>query len=144
MYRLLLIFCLLVAAPARAQQPPAAPAEQIRAILATQAAAWNRGDVAAYMQAGYWPSDSLLFVGQNGPTYGYQATLDRYRQRYPDAARMGQLTFDGLQIRLLSPASAFVVGRWALQRAAGNLAGYFTLLFQKKQGRWVIVADHSS
>ena len=141
----LLLTALLLAFVARATPPPPdADAQAIRAALAQQAAGWNRGDLAAYMAAGYWASDSLVFVSATGPTYGYAATLARYRLRYPDAARMGQLTFELLDIRRLSPAYRFVVGRWALQREKDAPAGAFTLLWTKKNGRWVIVADHSS
>lgn len=143
---LLPLYLLLIPFDARSQGqvlPPAEPA--IRAVLAAQAAAWNRADIEGYMVAGYWQSDSLLFIGQNGPTYGFNATLTRYRQRYPDAAHMGQLAFAVQQIRLLSPRSAFVVGRWELKRPqATDAAGYFTLLFERRNNRWVIVADHSS
>ncbi len=131
-------------------RPAAPPTEtQLRAVLAAQAAAWNRGDVAAYMRAGYWVSDSLVFVGgAAGPTYGYAATLARYRKRYPDAARMGRLTFTLHQVRVLPGGrAAFVVGGWALARTAkagGPAGGAFTLLFERKAGHWVIVADHSS
>ena len=130
--------------------PSAPPTEtQLRTILTTQAAAWNRGDVAAYMRGGYWVSDSLVFVGgAAGPTYGYAATLARYRKRYPNAARMGRLTFKLHQVRVLPGGrAAFVVGGWALARTAaagGPASGAFTLLFERKAGRWVIVADHSS
>jgi hypothetical protein len=48
----------------------AGPEKQIRKILKEQTAAWNRGDIDAFMQ-GYWNNDSLLFVGKNGPTYGF-------------------------------------------------------------------------
>ena len=151
---LLLPYLALTTAPATAplaplRVPPAAtgPAvadTAIRAALAAQAAAWNRGDLAAYMAAGYWESDSLLFLGANGPTMGYAATLARYRQRYPSGGQMGQLTFTLLRVEILSPNSAFVAGRWELKRAHDAPAGAFTLLWRHKKGRWVIVADHSS
>lgn len=116
---------------------------EIRNVLKTQAEAWNQGDIEAYMQ-GYWNSDSLLFVGKSGPTYGYRATLERYKKSYPDKASMGQLTFSELRVRLLSGNSAFVLGRWSLQREKDAPGGFFTLLWEKKRGHWVIVADHSS
>ena len=143
---LLLLVTLLLTFRVRAAPPPPAAddAATIRAALAAQAAAWNRGDLAAYMAAGYWESDSLLFISASGPTRGYDATLARYRQRYSTAARMGQLTFEILEIRPLSPTYQFVVGRWALNREKDAPAGSFTLLWAKKNGRWVIVADHSS
>lgn len=122
----------------------AADEQQIRTVLATQAAAWNRADLPAYMQ-GYWQSDSLLFIGKNGPQHGWQRTLDNYRRSYPDASAMGQLDFARLRITPVGAEAAHVVGRWHLARPQkGDLQGWFTLLFRKLDGRWVIVADHSS
>ena len=123
---------------------PSSQRRDISQVLTTQTAAWNRGDVAGFMQ-GYWQSDSLVFIGKSGLTYGWQPTLNNYRRSYPDAAAMGQLTFSNLRITLISPQAAHVVGRWQLARpAAGDLGGHFLLVFRRMQGRWVIVADHSS
>ncbi|UOQ70799.1 YybH family protein [Hymenobacter cellulosilyticus] len=122
--------------------------EQIRStiqqVLAAQTAAWNRGDVTTFMQ-GYWQSDSLVFIGKSGLTYGWQPTLDNYRRTYPDAATMGQLRFSNLRITPLGSDVAQVVGRWHLARpAAGDLTGHYLLIFRRINGQWVIVADHSS
>ena len=125
---------------------PAATRQAIAKVLATQTAAWNKGDVASFM-AGYWHSDSLVFIGSKGLTYGWQPTLDNYRKSYPDATQMGQLDFSNLRITPLSADVAQVVGRWHLARpgaAAGDLQGHFLLIFRRLGGQWVIVADHSS
>jgi len=138
-----LLGCLLLGA-AQAQQPKPAARQSILKVMQDQTAAWNRGDVAAYMQ-GYWQSDSLVFIGKRGLTYGWQPTLANYKKSYPDAAAMGQLDFTSLRITSLSPDAAQVVGRWHLKRpAAGDLEGHFLLVFRKLKGQWVIVADHSS
>jgi ketosteroid isomerase-like protein len=147
-YLSLLSAVLLACSTARTSAPSpgsfASAETQIRAVLTTQTAAWNRGNVEEFMQ-GYWRSDSLLFIGKSGPTRGWQRTLDNYRRNYPDAAAMGQLTFSQLRVSPISPDAAHVVGRWQLSRpTAGDLQGWFTLLFRKLDGRWVIVADHSS
>ena len=138
MKTLLLLFLLHTAPPT--------PRQAIGQVLATQAAAWNRGDIPGFM-AGYWHSDSLVFVGKSGPTYGWQTTLDNYRRHYPTATDMGQLAFSDLRITLLAPDVAQVLGRWHLARpgvAAGDLGGYFTLVFKRVGGQWVIVSDHTS
>ncbi len=137
----LLLVLLLCTASSAARAPDAG---RIRLVLQHQQAAWNRGDLGAYMAAGYWQNDSLLFIGKAGPTYGYDSTLARYRRSYPDPAAMGELAFSDVRVQMLAPKAAFVVGRWHLKRTAGDLQGAFTLLFEKKAGRWVIVADHSS
>lgn len=115
----------------------------IRDLMAAQVIAWNSGNIDAFME-GYWKSDSLLFVGSKGPTYGWQTTLENYKKRYPDTTVMGKLDFDILQVRLLSAENAFVLGKWHLARSIGDVGGYYTLLFRKIKGKWVIVADHTS
>ena len=115
----------------------------VRKILATQNAAWNRGDVDAFM-VGYWHSDSLMFIGQNGITYGWQNTLNNYKKNYPDTATMGKLNFTLITVKPLSKEYYHVVGKWHLTRTVGNASGHFTLLFRKINGEWVIIEDHSS
>ncbi len=115
----------------------------IRKILSNQEDAWNRGDINDFMQ-GYWKSDSLLFIGKSGVTNGWQKTLNNYKKNYPDTAAMGVLNFELLQLKPLSAEYYFVIGKWHLQRTAGDIGGHFTLLFKKINGVWLIVTDHSS
>jgi len=115
----------------------------IRAIMAKQELAWNRGDLVDFMD-GYWKSDSLRFIGSKGLTYGWQKTLDNYKKGYPDLDAMGKLKFTIISVEQLSGKSAYVIGKWYLTRTIGDLSGHYTLLWKKIQGKWVIVADHSS
>ncbi|PUZ26871.1 Ketosteroid isomerase homolog [Chitinophaga costaii] len=137
---ILLMINLLLPKALLAQQ--AGPAE-IQALLDKQSTAWNKGDLEGYMQF-YWHSDSLLFIGKNGPRHGWQTTLDAYKKGYPTRANMGQLDFTLLEWRQPAPDAWFVVGKWHLKRVIGDLQGYFTLLLRKIDGVWKIVADHSS
>lgn len=112
-------------------------------LLEQQRGDWNKGEVEAYMQ-GYWKSDSLLFVGKNGPTYGWQKTLENYKKGYPDKATMGYLTFGIKKVELLTRDRAFVLGSWNVKQEKGELKGYFTLLLRRIDGVWKVVVDHSS
>lgn len=111
--------------------------------MARQEAAWNRGDIDAFMES-YWKSDDLQFIGANGPTYGWQQTLDNYKRRYPDREAMGRLSFDILTLNRRSPTVMSLIGKFHLQRSIGDLEGFFLLIWQKIDGRWLIVADHTS
>jgi ketosteroid isomerase-like protein len=115
----------------------------VRQLLSDQSAAWNRGDIESFMK-GYWENDSLMFIGKSGITYGWSNTLKNYKNGYPDTAAMGQLRFTILKTMQLSPAYFHVTGKWHLQRSIGDAEGYFTLLFRKIKGQWMIIADHSS
>lgn len=122
------------------------PADR-KAILATldrQTTDWNAGNVKAFM-VGYWPSDSLTFIGKVGVTYGYAATLNNYKRRYPDRASMGKLKFTILKVEFPAKDVAYVIGKYHLTRPqVGDAEGHYTLLWRKIAGKWLIVSDHSS
>lgn len=112
-------------------------------LLEEQRQAWNRGDITAYMQ-GYLKSDSLVFVGKNGPEYGWDNTLNNYKKSYPDQKAMGYLSFDIKEVRMISSDHAFILGAWQLKREKDEPKGFFTLLVKKIEGEWKVIADHSS
>lgn len=117
--------------------------QKILSILQRQTEDWNRGNIDAFM-IGYWNSDSLMFIGKSGITYGYKKTLENYKKNYSDTAQMGKLSFNILQVKRLSNEYYYVVGKWFLKRSVGDIGGHYNLLFRKINGKWVIVADHSS
>lgn len=116
---------------------------EILATMDHQEACWNEGDIECFME-GYWPSDSLMFIGKDGVTYGYQNTLERYLNNYPDRSAMGMLNFEIIELQRLAEDAYFMVGKWQLKRKIGDIGGHFTLLFRKIDGEWLIVSDHSS
>lgn len=118
-------------------------AKSILELLAQQEKAWNLGEINKFME-GYWESDSLVFVGKNGLTYGFKNTLANYKKNYPDKTYMGQLKFTILSIQPLSKQYYSIIGKWELSRTVGNLSGHYTLLLKKIKGKWKIIADHSS
>lgn len=122
---------------------PEAARTAIRGVLDAQVAAWNRGDIEAFMD-GYAQTDSLRFASGGSVYRGWEAALERYQTSYPDRAAMGMLAFRHLDIRLLGPASALVFGRWQLTREADAPSGLFTLLFVRRANGWRIVHDHTS
>ncbi|WP_316850202.1 YybH family protein [Pedobacter agri] len=135
-----LIFCCIVSfASAQTTNDKKA----ILNVLETQRQAWNKGDVETFME-GYVKSDSLLFVGKSGPTYGWQQTLDNYKKTYQGKAGMGILTFGIKKVEFLNKDVAFVLGSWHLKRDKDEPQGYYTLLFRKINGIWKIIVDHSS
>lgn len=115
----------------------------IISVLSKQQNDWNRGDIHAFME-NYLKTDSLMFIGKSGVTYGWQNTLQRYLKGYPDTASMGKLKFDILHIQKTGKRYRYVVGKWHLTRTLGDVGGHFTLLFKKINKTWVIVSDHSS
>lgn len=114
-------------------------------ILSEQRDAWNRGDIDGFMQH-YLYSDDLTFSAGGSTERGWQATYDRYKNRYPTSERMGRLTFSELEVRPIGEcgAAALVLGRWQLDRQPDAVGGNFSLVMEKVHGKWVIVHDHTS
>ena len=139
------LLCLpLIGSHFRKPQPPTSSplAQDLHHILDMQKNAWNQGDIDNFMQA-YWKSDLLTFSSGGKTTRGWQATRDRYRTRYPDKSSMGLLEFSSLETTQIGQTAALTLGKWRLEKdkpAEGN----FSLVWQKLDGQWKIIHDHSS
>jgi len=121
----------------------AGPKTAVRAILDAQQSAWNQGKVDVFLE-GYWKSDGLTFSGSQGITRGFAGVQDRYRRSYPDRQAMGKLDFTGLEVRILNPDAALVLGHWHLTREKGDIGGVFSLVFQRLPEGWRVIHDHTS
>ena len=115
-------------------------AAAITAMLEAQDEAWNRGDIAAFMD-GYWKSPDLRFASGGNIARGWDATLQRYETRYDTPAKMGTLVTSDYEIDILSPDAAIAHGRWMLEVEGDNPSGLYTLVLRKIEGDWVIVSD---
>ncbi|MCS6972967.1 MAG: nuclear transport factor 2 family protein [Cyclobacteriaceae bacterium] len=124
-------------------QPHSPEVKAITDVLMKQQQHWNEGNLIAFME-GYWKSDSLVFVGRNGVTTGWHTVLRNYQQAYPNREAMGLLTFTILRVDVFTNQTALVVGQWKLKRAQDEPGGFFTLVWRRIKGKWVIVADHTS
>ncbi|HTQ61362.1 MAG TPA: DUF4440 domain-containing protein [Candidatus Solibacter sp.] len=115
----------------------------ITEVLNAQQAAWNRGDVDAFL-VGYWHSPDLTFEGSSGIARGWDGVLARYKKNYPDRAAMGHLDFSELEFRFLGRDAALVLGHWHLTRDKGDIGGVFSLVWQRFPDGWKIIHDHTS
>ena len=151
MKQILFALALLLVSPALHAQTTAQDESAIRAVIAAQVNAWNRGDIDAFMQS-YENSPETTFIGAT-VRKGFQPILERYRHSYANHAQMGKLTFSDLAVRLL-PGScgkveyAVVTGRFHLARSARGEAtkddGIFSLVWRKGAHGWKILLDHTS
>jgi ketosteroid isomerase-like protein len=113
-------------------------------VLERQRLAWNRGDLAAYMD-GYAKSPDLVFTSAGQVRRGWQATLQRYKSRYGgDRAGMGQLAFAILGVQPLGADGAVVLGRWRLTGTPNAGGGVFSVVLERRPEGWRIVHDHTS
>lgn len=144
---LLLVAIMILAVPDQISAKPnkreARTVAAIEAVLYAQRDAWNRGDVAGYMD-GYVRSEETVLVSGDNVTRGWQTVLDRYKKNYNSREKMGTLTFSDLETKLIGNDAAMVLGRWQLERAGDEPHGRFTLIFRKTKQGWRIIHDHTS
>jgi len=129
-------WCVVLAVLGGCAVPPAPhgdPRLEINAMLARSAAAWNRGDLAGFMND--YARDSLTsYVTGGHVQYGWQPLYDRY-----------SLRFDEVRVRPLTTDLALCTARFALRRGERVIAsGPFTLILAKRDDRWLILHDHTS
>jgi beta-aspartyl-peptidase (threonine type) len=121
-----------------------ASTQEVQQVLDDQIAAWNRGDLEGFL-ATYWRSPELTFFSGKDVTHGWDATLERYRQRYQaEGKEMGRLTFRDVEVLPLTADQAWARGRWHLRMKDKELEGLFTLILRKTPDGWRIVHDHTS
>ncbi len=142
MMRKVLLLVLIVNATFLFSQKETTQIKEVKNNMKAQELAWNNADIMGFMQH-YWKSDSLKFIGSKGITYGWQKTYDNYVKGYPTKEAMGILTFTIKEITQLSKISIYVIGQWDLKKEK-PAGGYFTLLWKKINGQWVIVSDYTS
>ncbi|PKL84251.1 MAG: DUF4440 domain-containing protein [Ignavibacteriae bacterium HGW-Ignavibacteriae-3] len=140
-YFFLLTF-FIAASVVNAQRLSAEDRAEILRVLENQRICWNYGDLAGYME-GYWKSDSTLFIGKSGIKHGWEATFESYKKGYPDKESMGILTFKVISLEPMNDTTVFMIGKWDLERN-DKVGGYFSLIWKKIHGKWVVTADHSS
>ena len=116
---------------------------EIISVLKKQEKFWNKGDIDGFMQ-GYVKSDHLVFNGSKGPFYGWDSVKDRYIKTYPSKEEMGTLNFKIQNISLISSNVTQLLGQFYLTYPKKEVSGYFTLVFIKSKGRWLILSDHTS
>jgi beta-aspartyl-peptidase (threonine type) len=130
--------------PTKISKREAKQLREVRLVLDTQVASWNRGDLEGFMQT-YWHSPELTFNSVTNRTTGWEATFDRYKKKYQsDGKEMGTLRLDELNILILGRDAAFVRGRWRLTLKESSPGGLFTLILRRLPEGWRIIHDHTS
>ena len=116
---------------------------EIVSVLKEQEKFWNKGNIQGFMQ-GYVKSDNLVFNGSSGPFYGWDSVKDRYIKTYPSKEKMGILNFKIQNISLITSNVTQLLGQFILTYPKNEVSGYFTLIFIKSNGKWLILSDHTS
>jgi uncharacterized protein (TIGR02246 family) len=116
----------------------------LAALLERQQQAWNRGDLAGYMD-GYARTSALVFTSGGKIRRGWDETLAAYRKRYGgDRAGMGRLVLEPLEVQPIGGDGAVVLGRWRLTETPQAGGGVFSVVAERRSEGWRIVHDHTS
>ena len=113
--------------------------KDINAVLKAQRIAWSKDNIEGFMEA-YWKSDALKLYNKNGIIEGWDNILDHYNKFYPDKDYTGTLSYKINDISAINEGAYYVLAEYHIKRDAGNLDGYFMLVFEKIDGEWKIIA----
>ena len=118
---------------------------EIYDLMKQQEDAWNNGNIDNFMNT-YWKNDSLVFIGKSGINYGWDKTFSNYKNSYKTKEQMGTLEFKNLICNTINDSTHIVTGKWSLKRndSIGNINGFYSLVWVKKQTGWKITYDHTS
>ena len=111
-------------------------------MLDAQVARWNQGDLPGFVET-YWDGPELTFLGGSGITRGRKDLLTRYQKGYPTAEDRGVLHFDIIDFQPLGPEHALLLGQYTIERKFRS-SGFFSLVLARREGRIVILHDHTS
>jgi beta-aspartyl-peptidase (threonine type) len=126
----------------RVPECESAARDEISRAMTEQVESWNSGDLAGFMKY-YWRSGEMTFHGGKKKLQGWEELNSMYIEAYSGEQR-GILEFSGLEINVLSPESAYVLGDWKVELPDTVKQGKFTLVWRKTAEGWRIIHDHSS
>lgn len=131
------------AAPELASVRPLAskPTEDIvKGVMAANAAAWNEGNLPAFL-GGYDNSGDVRLLADGAVATGFGGVRKHYESVVNEAGAMGRLSYSDLDVTLTSIDVATVVGRFAHEIGPRKTAGAMTVVLKQIEGRWRIVQD---
>jgi hypothetical protein len=120
--------------------------KEIQTVLDAQVIAWNRGDVAGFME-GYQRTPDLVYMGNKSVIRGWQELLDSYRSRFkkPGGIEMGVLKLSDENLIMLNERAAIVWGNFEVSTSDGKRrGGPYTLVMRKLLEGWRTVYDRTS
>lgn len=112
----------------------------IKRVIAANAAAWNEGNLAAFL-AGYDHSGDVRLVADGAVATGFGDVRRFYERAIDDVGAMGRLDFAALDVTMTSAEVATVVGRYVHENGQQKSAGAMTVVLKQMEGRWRIVQD---
>ena len=114
-------------------------------IILAQQAAWNRGDLDAYLSHYKDAPDTQAVLANL--VRGIDNIRAAYRQNFPNKDSMGAIEDSDIEVRALGDSYALATGKYHLNRpkkSGGPIEGTFMEVFEKTQAGWQIVFSQST
>lgn len=116
----------------------------IRRMMDSSAAAWNRGDLDRFV-SDYAPDTTTTFIGSRGIMRGRAAIRSAYAPRFAPGGTRDSLSFERLEVDQLASDVINTIAYYRLMRGDSTTAyGPTSLVMRKISGQWKIIHDHSS
>ena len=139
----LLLFMIAVSPASRGQTPNATVEQELKTLMQTEYAAGMRNDVATINRI--W-ADEYVSTGPKGQTTTKAQMLSYYKTAPLSQTQFGPVALSDIKIQVYNDV-ALMTGRATGTLPNGKLAGAslrFTRLHVKRNGQWVVVANHLS
>lgn len=112
----------------------------IKGVMAANAAAWNEGNLPAFL-GGYADSKDIRLLADGAVATGFGDVRKHYEAMVAAAGAMGRMSFSNLDVTLTSVDVATVVGRYAYESGPQKTSGAMTVVLKQIDGRWRIMQD---
>jgi uncharacterized protein (TIGR02246 family) len=120
--------------------------------LVSQAYDFSRPDVVARLMALYAPSDPVISAAAGRVTTSraaLQLQIQRFWERVGQNMRDPRFVLGARHVTVLGPDAAVLTATYAIPHRTPEdrphtLAGAWTAVFERRDGRWVIVQEHLS
>ena len=116
---------------------------EVKSSMDGMVTAWNAQKLEEAF-AHYWNSPEMLWINRTGVSKGYQSVLDGYLRDFEDRSNMGTFSYEFLHEEVFSDSVVFTSLRWNVQMKEGKFGGVSSFVWKKKNGKWVIAAEHAS
>jgi len=134
-----------IAAPSALLTANQLAAKQINDTLLGMVEKWNAHDLDGYLDF-FWRSPALVFLEDGAAINGWQELSDKYHRSFSDRNNMGRCSAARVQVRMLTPETAFVVTSWTIAFPGTKtvIVGIDSNYVQRIGGAWKVTLTHSS
>jgi uncharacterized protein (TIGR02246 family) len=148
-YRIAALLLCAFSLHSRAQQDKlyTASRQQLEAvkIVLAQEAAWNRGDIDAFLSRFKDDPETQIMMGNS--VRGLEKIHSAFRLNYPTRDAMGTIAYSDVEARELGENFAMATGRYHLDRpkkSGGSVDGTFTEVMEKTPDGWMIIFSETT